>query len=210
MSPRTPQQFREIREEKKTLIMDVALEHFSNVGFHATTINHIARHAGISKGLMYNYFSSKEELLAAILDRSLTEVYNDLDADSDGHLSEDEFEHFIRKIFRLLHEKKQFWKLIFRIILQPGVFEDMFGGGSDKLTVSGTPMKAFSETMMSMLIDYFKNRKKYPGEDYDPMMEMFMFLNTIKGFSMTYVLSDDLYNDDYHERILNEILKRYK
>ena len=60
MSPRTPQQFEEIREEKMTLIMDIALEHFANEGYHTTTINHIARHAGISKGLMYNYFESKE------------------------------------------------------------------------------------------------------------------------------------------------------
>ncbi len=31
MSPRTPKQFQDIREEKKTLIMDVALEHFAQV-----------------------------------------------------------------------------------------------------------------------------------------------------------------------------------
>ena len=96
MSPRTPQQFREIREEKMTLIMDVALEHFSNIGFHATTINHIAKHAGISKGLLYNYFKSKEDLLAAILNRSLTDIYNDFDSDHDGTLTGDEFERFIR------------------------------------------------------------------------------------------------------------------
>ena len=71
MSPRTPKQFEEIREEKKTLIMDVALEHFANEGYHNTTINHIAKHAGISKGLMYNYFESKEELLAEIINRSM-------------------------------------------------------------------------------------------------------------------------------------------
>ena len=54
--------------------MDVALEHFANEGYHATTINHIAKHAGISKGLMYNYFESKEALLKAIIHKSVTEV----------------------------------------------------------------------------------------------------------------------------------------
>ena len=44
MSPRTPLQFEEIREEKRNLIMDTALEHFAREGFHATTINHIAKH----------------------------------------------------------------------------------------------------------------------------------------------------------------------
>ena len=210
MSPRTPQQFKEIREEKKALIMDVALEQFSNIGFHATTINHIARQAGISKGLMYNYFKSKEELLAAILDRSITEVYNDLDSDSDGHISGDELEKFLRKVFNLLREKKQFWKLIFRIMLQPGVFEDIFGGTGDFLSVSGTPINKFSENIMSMLIDYFNRKKKTSGKDYDPVTEMFMFMNTVKGFALTYILADDLYRGDYYEKMINDLIKRYK
>ena len=78
MSPRTSQQFQEMREEKMTLIMDVALEHFANEGYFRTTISHIARHAGISKGLMYNYFESKEALLRAIVHKSVNEVYHNL------------------------------------------------------------------------------------------------------------------------------------
>ena len=58
-----------------TLIMDVALEHFANNGFHAQPSAILARHAGISKGLMYNYFKSKEELLGEIINRSITEIY---------------------------------------------------------------------------------------------------------------------------------------
>jgi leucyl aminopeptidase len=90
MSPRTPKQFKEIREEKRNLIMDTALEHFASEGYYATTINHIAKHAGISKGLMYNYFESKEALLKAIIQRSVMEVYSYFDIDRDGYLSEEE------------------------------------------------------------------------------------------------------------------------
>ena len=49
MSPRSQQQFKEMREEKMAFIMDVALEHFANEGYYRTTVNHIARHAGMSK-----------------------------------------------------------------------------------------------------------------------------------------------------------------
>jgi len=94
MTPRSSAQFGEMREEKKTLIMNAALEHFSNIGFHATTISHIARHAGISKGLMYNYFKSKEDLLAAIINRSLTEIYGSFDPDHDSQLTPAEFENY--------------------------------------------------------------------------------------------------------------------
>ena len=98
MSPRSSAQFEEMREEKKALIMNTALEHFSDYGFHATTISHIAKHAGISKGLMYNYFKSKEELLAAIINRSLDEIYRSFNPDRDSTLTPDEFENFIRRI----------------------------------------------------------------------------------------------------------------
>ena len=63
MSPRTEEQFEEIRESKKNLIQEVALELFATRGYHSTSISMIAKEADISKGLLYNYFESKEELL---------------------------------------------------------------------------------------------------------------------------------------------------
>ena len=123
MSPRTPEQFKEMREEKMTLIMDVALEHFANEGYHKTTINHIARHAGMSKGLMYNYFKSKESLLIAIIHKSVNEVYTYFDNDKDGYLSEEEFEFFIRKIIVIAKGKKIFWRLFFQLLMQNEVRE---------------------------------------------------------------------------------------
>lgn len=210
MSPRTPQQFRQIREEKKNLIMDVALEHFSKTGFHVTTISHIARHAGISKGLMYNYFRSKEELLAALLERSLTDIYSNFDSNRDGRLSEIEFENFIRKVFNILRGNRKFWKLIYTIMLQPGVYEDLLGTRADSVNVSGVPLKKFSENIMSMMLDYFSRKKEVSGNDYDPVTEMFMFMNTIKGFALTYIMAEELYQEDYYEKMVDELIKRYK
>ena len=65
--PKTKEQFKEIRSKSKAAIMEAALELFANNGFHSTSITQIAKKAGISKGLMYNYFDSKENLLEAII-----------------------------------------------------------------------------------------------------------------------------------------------
>ena len=67
MSPRTTAQFDEIRQRSRKRIMDAALELFGSMGYQATSISKIAKSAGISKGLMYNYFASKQELLEAIV-----------------------------------------------------------------------------------------------------------------------------------------------
>ncbi len=210
MSPRSPVQFEEMREEKKTLIMDVALEHFSDVGFHATTINHIARHAGISKGLMYNYFKSKEDLLAAIINRSLAEICLNFNPDHDSQLSGEEFELFIRKVFNLFREKRQFWKLLYRVMLQRGVYENIFMKKSETITISGIPMNEFAENMTSLMTDYFKRKQDKIGPDYDPVIEMLMFSNTLKGFALTYIFSDELYTEEYFEKMVDALIKRYR
>ncbi|AEC19584.1 transcription regulator protein [Pusillimonas sp. T7-7] len=50
-------------EARKDAIMNVALEIFREVGFDAASMSQIAARVGGSKATLYNYFSSKEELL---------------------------------------------------------------------------------------------------------------------------------------------------
>ena len=199
-----------MREEKKTLIMNTALEHFSDYGFHATTISHIARHAGISKGLMYNYYKSKEELLAAIINRSLDEIYSSFNPDNDSNLTPGEFENFIRKIFAIFREKRQFWKLIYRVMLQRGVYEHLFDDPDATFTVGGMPLTEYSAYMGKLFAYYFVRKKETEGPDYDPVTEMLMFSNTVKGFAMTYIFAPGQYPDEYFEKIIETLIRKYK
>jgi AcrR family transcriptional regulator len=122
--PRSTGQLEQIRKEKKKLIMDVALELFAKNGFHATSISQITKAAGISKGLVYNYFSSKQEILEEISRWAFDTIYSNFDADNDGILTKEEFIHFIRLTIRSTIDKKEFWKLYFALIFQPHILED--------------------------------------------------------------------------------------
>ena len=213
MSPRTPQQLEEIRVGKRNLIMDTALEHFAKEGYHATTINQIAQKAGISKGLMYNYFRSKETLLKAIIERSIKEIYKEFDVNRDGYLSEEEFEFFIRRISVILRERRSFWKLFFQILMQSDVrkqFLDTFLG-SDSLIKSGfSPRKdLFATRIMKMITDYFMRKKLTKEYDYDPVLDIQMFLITIKGFAITTIYADNYEEVDYDSTV-NKIIELYK
>ena len=210
MAPKTPLQFKEIREEKKALIMDVALEQFANVGFHATTIDQIARHAGISKGLIYNYFRSKDDLLGEIINRSVYEIYLSFDTNHDGYLTEDEFEHFLRRAFGILKEKRQFWRLLFGIMLQKGVYENLLNEGMSRVTPGGVTFREFSEKMTMQLIDYFKRKYEGKADGKDPMAEMLMFINTVKGFAITLLFANDMYQDDLYEKTIDSLVKMYR
>jgi AcrR family transcriptional regulator len=50
------------KEERKKQIALVALDLFAEKGFETTSISEVAKAAGIGKGTVYEYFSSKEEL----------------------------------------------------------------------------------------------------------------------------------------------------
>lgn len=67
MSPRTEKQYEAIRQERRESIMQAALELFAEDGFENTSIKQIAKKADISKGLIYNYFDSKEQLLEELI-----------------------------------------------------------------------------------------------------------------------------------------------
>ena len=213
MSPRTARQYKEIREEKIALIMDTALEHFANEGYYATTINHIAKHAGISKGLMYNYFESKEALLKAIIHKSITEVLNYFDIDMDGYLSEGEFEFFVRKVNVTLKEKRSFWRLLFQLLMQNEVREQFL----KSFVVSDSPIRSGNvpdlnlpaSQIMKMITDYFVRKKRIKDENYDPKVEMNMFLITLKGFALTRIYMDDS-EDEENEKVINRIIELFK
>lgn len=55
------------QQDKRKLIMDSALELFKERGYTNTRIIDIADKAGIGKGTVYAYFSSKEELLVELI-----------------------------------------------------------------------------------------------------------------------------------------------
>ncbi len=117
--PRSPEQFDDIRKQKKELIMNTALELFAENGFHTTSISQIAAKANISKGLTYNYFSSKKEILNEIIEHGFSEIFTNLDLNHDGVLTEEEFVYFIRQSFKLLKDNMQHWTLFFSLLLQP-------------------------------------------------------------------------------------------
>jgi AcrR family transcriptional regulator len=52
-------------------ILDAAERCFIDSGFHAATMDHIARTANVSPGLIYRYFDSKSAIVRAIIERHL-------------------------------------------------------------------------------------------------------------------------------------------
>jgi AcrR family transcriptional regulator len=52
--------------DKRRVLLEAAVRVFARRGFHAARVGDIAEEAGVAHGLLYHYFSSKEEVLETI------------------------------------------------------------------------------------------------------------------------------------------------
>jgi AcrR family transcriptional regulator len=171
--PRTEEQFEGIREQKISLIMQTALELFANEGYYPTSISRIAQKAGISKGLMYNYFESKENLILAIIGKGIMTLTESLDPDHDGYLTEEEFEFHVNENFRILQENTDYWKLYFATMMQPAVFKLVAAKYSD-----------FVPPLKTVVEQYFKRKNVA-----DPEAEAAYFDALLDGIFLNYVMN---------------------
>jgi len=71
-------------------------------------------------------------------------------------------------------------------------------------------MQKFTETILSKLGDYFERKRGAKGPDYDPIVEMLMFTNTVKGFAFTFIFSDELYPENYFEKTIDALITTYR
>lgn len=126
MAPKTKEQFESIRQKSIAIIKEAALELFAHNGYHSTSISQIAREAGISKGLMYNYFKGKEDLLNSII----------MDAVQEGeevmakYLTETDDPYAqLRGItevsFHMVETNLHYWKLLTSLAFQTDVLKGM-------------------------------------------------------------------------------------
>src|ERR1019366_7961860 len=60
--------------ERRRRILECAKDVFSRRGYHETNISHICEAMGIARGTLYQYFTSKKDVFAAIVEEMLTRV----------------------------------------------------------------------------------------------------------------------------------------
>lgn len=77
--PRSVSTNRELRERSRERILAAALEVFAEKGYEAASISDVTERAGVSRGLVTYYFTSKNRLAAELLDRWLDGIAAILD-----------------------------------------------------------------------------------------------------------------------------------
>jgi TetR/AcrR family transcriptional regulator, fatty acid metabolism regulator protein len=88
-----------VTADKRRLLFDAAVRVFARKGFHAARVGDIAEEAGVAHGLLYHYFSSKDEVLATIFRETWTDL---LEAVSDVEASEAGAREQLRQVAAIL------------------------------------------------------------------------------------------------------------
>lgn len=100
-----------------------ALEMFAGKTYHNTSISDIAKAAGISKGLIYNYFETKEDILKGLIDYIMG-LGEALFAKAEGLGNpKAELKAIIDMVFDFLEQQEKLTRMMIPLALEVGNFE---------------------------------------------------------------------------------------
>lgn len=108
-------------EERRAAILESALAVFARRGYHATSIDDIARENGVSKALIYEHFSSKQELYAELLEQHAGHLFSALaEAISDaGTSASARLATGLDAFYGFVEEHRVAWRMLFREATDP-------------------------------------------------------------------------------------------
>lgn len=109
-----------MRAESRQAILGAALAVFGEKSFAESTTAAIAERAGVSKGLVFNYFPSKDALLQALLEQMLGEALDFWDARPWDGTPQEQLLDWVDTAIGQVLRRPGFYRLYFSLALQPG------------------------------------------------------------------------------------------
>lgn len=191
MSPRRAEQNQLLREESRARIVDAALGLFASHGYERTTVRMIAAAAGVAQGLMYSHFASKEELLRAIFEQSVADVYASFALAAAGEAGPPSVEGIIRGAFAMLRERLDFWRLSYGVRMQQEV-----------LAALGDELPAWTATIRRTLEQALAG-----AGAANPAVEADLLFAAIDGVAQHYALDPAGYPLD---AVIEALIARYR
>jgi AcrR family transcriptional regulator len=83
-------------KNRKNEIIDGAMKLFAQYGYHSTSLNDVASKIGVTKATLYYYFRSKDEIMRAILEKSMNRMDKALDLDKADLSPREKLRQFIQ------------------------------------------------------------------------------------------------------------------
>ena len=103
-----------IKEFRTAELLEAARQVFAKKGFHAATVDDIATAAGVSKGTVYLYYRSKQEVYWAVFEHGITALYSELQGRLEAEQTpESKVRAFIEIKIRYFELNRDFFRIYF-------------------------------------------------------------------------------------------------
>ncbi|HKT43734.1 MAG TPA: TetR/AcrR family transcriptional regulator [Gaiellaceae bacterium] len=115
-------------EEKRRVILDAAVRVFARKGFHASRVGDIAEEAGVAHGLLYHYFSSKNEVLETIFREHWTTLLERIHAvESSGDPPVEQLRGIVQAMFHSWRHEPDVVRVVIREIARSAEISQRVG-----------------------------------------------------------------------------------
>lgn len=155
---------------KKEKIIHAALNLFAKHGYTETSISKIAKEAGVSKGLTYNHFKNKEDLLKSVVAGTIGEMTEGL-----INLEKLHIKKLLQIHFQVLKSQKDLIRLCVLLVVHPEtppIVKEMLGKQQVEL------LQVFTHLL--------KSKTDERGD-----LEARILLATLDGITLEYITTGD-------------------
>ena len=195
MSPRSKEISKKMRGMTREAIISASLELFAKHGYSATTTEAIAKKAHISKGLIFTHFSTKQDLLFAILDEQIEHIIPEFFKDNDPRPAKERFIALVNSWLQVIKNEP----LLVRLTLQLNLDDEY----RKLLKKKGKQYFEATFTRLSKLIEQLGSDK--------PELDCFLLMFVFDGIVANYTVAPELFPiDAIMEHLIETLLSRWE
>ena len=186
-----------MKNNKQEIIVDAALEVFRDKGYANTRMADVARRAGVSYGLVYHYFTSKEMLFNMIVEGWWDRLYQMLrDEGMSNTGCREKLENIISFFLDTYAEKPNLVSIFVTEVSRSSVYHT--AGGLAKF-----------RTFFSLTEEIMEEgqKKGFLRSDMGSHYLTYIFLGAIEGFISIIVLGKEDVTRERRDRTINGIIE---
>lgn len=165
-------------------IKGAALKLFSEKGFYGTSTRDITREAGVSKGTLYWYWKSKDELAFSLVSDMLSDFLALIERARDGEGTVAErFENLIGEVAELYYRETDYLRLLWKFrVDREYIFRQDY---TERVTSYYIRMRHALESMIKQGMDNGEFRK------VDPRQMAFILLGIAEGMELEWLENEE-------------------
>lgn len=188
MSPRTVKQNMEIRAKTRQRILNSSLKLFGQYGFENTSVNSIAKDAKMAKGLIYNHFDTKVDIVKGLVEMLIDTGEKLMGSEKQFKSPKHHLKQIIDDFFQFTEQQNQIMSWMLPLAFQIGRYPFVTELVAGKI-----------QAAIGISVQIFKEMG-YP----DPKQEAWFFGAILDGIGMDLILVSDYPSDEMHQYLLKK------